>query len=623
MKETRKGKILEKLMSIDTITTNDLAILFQVSSRTIRNDIKSINEDLLPLHAEIELKPNKGAHLSMADPSKLASLLESYQEESMDTNDARIFSIITFFLLSKHTRTTAQMTRAMYLSESQLLLDLKKANRTLMGYQLEIRADGKQGYRLVGREKDKRRYLVDHLKQWQKMQQHVSLSVGSKQHMSKKIEAILAHNSYAINDDMFQYLLSHIMIGLYRFEQGFPIEPKLAQENEFAKEKEMRIAQEIADWMEQEFQCKLPKQEVAYIALQLLAKKQVAVEDNHDEEITAMISTILEVIHQKFSIDFSEDEDLKKSLYLHMMPLMNRMRYDLELRNPLIAEIKMNYPLTYDLAGEVALILHHTYGFKLKEDEIAYLSIHFNLALERYKRKMKKFNVLVVFAEGTSTSKLLEYKFQNIFHEYLNEVTFISVKKVKKEHQKNVDMIISTHDLGAIFPEYIRISPFLNERDQANVFAHFLHDHHDLYLIDCISSHLFFTDIKAESKNEALIKICQRLERIYPDLEHLYDSIMARESLLTTELGNLAAFPHPLNPLGSTTFMSVTILDHPVLWDNQAVQIIFLSTIAKDNDKHLEQFYASFVEIVKDELKITQLLKKRDFSTLLNMVQMG
>lgn len=621
MSELRKGKLLEKLLSMETITTSELAILFQVSSRTIRNDIKEINQDLASYDAWITLTPNKGALLNVKNQAQVRSLIQAYEQATVYTKEQRVSYIITLLMLSKKFVSIAQLAQTLYLSESQLFQELKKVNKELLAYHLEVTSKGKKGLVLTGREKNKRRYLVDQIQQLLKTQKHYLLSDVVRKQLRKGLEKILQEESYDINDDMFDYLILHILITMYRHELGFSMELDFGKETGFQEENEYLIAKEIASFLEKHFQCVLPISEISYITLQLLGKKRYPFDTKSDEEIKAMIETILQVIQQKFTIDFREDEDLKKSLYLHMMPLMNRMRYDLELRNPLIQEIKMNYPLTYDLAGEVALLFNQHYGFKLKEDEIAYLSVHFNLALERYKKKITKQNVLFVLSQGTSTSELLEYKFLNQFQQYLQTVTFCSIKKVDQASIKHHDLIISTHDISYLTKDYLRITPFMNEEDQKNIQAYFLQSQHDLYLIDCISSQLFFTDIHAVSKAEAITNITQRLEALFPDLDHLYDSIMERENLLTTELGNHVAFPHPLNPLGSTTFMSVTILDHPILWDNQSVQVIFLSTIAKENDKRLDYFYASFVEIVKDDRKIAQLLTKKEFSTLVKLIQ--
>lgn len=622
MSEDRKRKLLGKLVSLDTVTTGELATLFHVSSRTIRNDIKEINEDLSYLQVTIQLQPGKGVSLTEQDREKVKKLLENKQkDEGIATQKQRIDFLITKLLFAKTPMTTISICNALYISESQLLLDIKKANHELMGYHLQIITKMKKGIQIQGLEKDKRRYLVDGITSLENSDSYY-LSARMKQKLSKILEDIFQTYEYSMNEMMFDYLLLHIMISLYRYQYGFSIEMKKEICKELAQEKEYVIAVAIVDAIRKEFQCQLNEEEEMYLTLQLLSKKKQKQMSALDDNLEQMIQSILKMIQKKFAIDFCDDEALIQSLYLHMLPMMNRVRYDLRLKNPLISEIKINYPLTYDLAVEVALMLKQKYNFTLAEDEIAYLSIHFNLALERYKRKIKKYNIVLSFPEDTTMSELLEYKFKEAFQSYVQSIKIISPRKLASCDLNDIDFVIGTQKQDVkMRAEYIQISNFLHADDIQKIQMYFEQRNNDLALVDCISSKLFFTDMKADTKTEAMQQICTRLQQVIHTPLGLYESIMERETLLTTELGNLTAFPHPLNPIVETTFMSVTILDKPILWDEHMVQIIFLCAIAKGNEKSLDAFYAAFVDIVKDERKIAQLLMKRNFETLLRMVK--
>lgn len=623
MSEDRKRKLLGKLVSLDTVTTGELATLFHVSSRTIRNDIKEINEDLAKRNLMIHLQPGKGVYLKIEDREKVKKLLHNQQkEEGITTQKQRMEFIISKLLFVKDYVTVTSICNKLYVSESQLLLDIRKANKLLIGYHLEIITKARKGIWLKGLEKDKRRYLVDGINTFEQHENSCFLSSYMKHRMSIILENIFQTCDYSINEAMFDYLLLHIMISLYRFQQGFSIRMKKEMCIELSKEKEYAVAIQISDYISNEFQCMLNEEEIMYLTLQLLSKKKQKQLNALDGNMEQMIQSILKMIQKKFAIDFQDDEELKQSLYLHMLPMMNRVRYDLKLKNPLISEIKINYPLTYDLAVEVALMLKQRFDFKLAEDEIAYLSIHFNLALERYKRKIKKYNIILLLPEDTTMSELLKYKFMEKFHDYVKMIQTISPRKLEEYDLNDIDLMIGTQKPEMkLRADFIQISDFLNEEDNKKIQEFFDHCKNDLALVDCISSKLFFTDIKADTKTEAIQRICSRLEQVIHTPKGLYDSIMEREMLLTTELGNMTAFPHPLSPIVETTFMAVVLLEKPILWDEHMVQIIFLCAIAEGNEKSLDAFYAAFVDIVKDEMKIAQLLMKKDFETLLRMVK--
>lgn len=618
MANQRKAKILKILMKIDVMTTNEMALLFHVSSKTIRNDVKEINEEISPV-GKILPQPGKGMHLEIADREKLLQMIEHYTNEQIYTPEQRVRYIISYLLFEKSSVSSLKLADRLYISGFQLGADIKKANKQLSEYGLEIISKNKRGYSLSGAEKNKRRYLVDWLNQFSEKDPRL-FSENTRNQLRKGMTDIFREMSYTINEEMLEYLLDHIVVSVMRFREGFVLEPDEMLFDELHQAPEYQIAEKIASWILTKFQCTLSSDEIIFLTLQLLSDKEASENAAKDENIQNMIQTTLAVIHQKFGIDFSEDDLLKQSLYLHMLPLMSRIRYDLDIRNPLVSEIKIKYPLTYDLAGEVALLLNQQYQYKLSENELAYLSIHFNLALERHKKKKQKWRILLTTPLGTRNCELMEYKLREYLKEHLSELATLSPRVVPSVDLSSFDLIISTKKLN-IEKNYIYIPSVLDDEHLEQIHQALMHDENELYLINCISSQLFFTDIQGTNKQDILMQICKRLENVIEADGSLYSSVMEREKLLTTEIGNLAAFPHPLSPISTKTFMSVTILDKPVLWDNQLVQVIFLSAIGKDNEKSLHSFYASFASLVKNEMKIAQLLSKRNFETLLSLIQ--
>lgn len=618
MANQRKAKILKMLMKIDVMTTNEMALLFHVSSKTIRNDVKEINEEAASI-GRILPQPGKGMHLEVTDREKLLQMIERYTNEQIYTPEQRVRYIINYLLSEKNSVSSLKLASHLYISNFQLGSDIKRANKQLSEYGLEIISKGKKGYSLSGAERNKRRYLVDDLNQFSGKNTHL-FSESTRNQLRNGITDIFDEVSYTINEEMLEYLMDHIVVSMMRYQEGFFLEADEVLFCELCQMPEYRIAERIASWILTKFQCTFSSEEIVFLTLQLLSNKEASENTAKDEDIQNMIQTTLAAIHQKFGIDFSEDDLLKQSLYLHMLPLMNRIRYDLDIRNPLVSEIKIKYPLTYDLAGEVALLLNQQYQYKLSENELAYLSIHFNLALERYKKKKQKWRILLATPLGTRNCELIEYRLKEYLKEHLSELITLSPRDVPSVDLSSFDLIISTKKLN-IETNYIYIASVLDDEHLKQIHQTLMYDENELYLINCISSQLIFTDIKGTNKKDILMQICKRLKNVVETEGDLYSSVMEREKLLTTEIGNLAAFPHPLNPISTKTFMSVTILDKPVLWDSQLVQVVFLSAIGKDNEKSLNSFYASFAGLVKSEMKIAQLLSKRNFETLLSLIQ--
>ena len=59
-------------------------------------------------------------------------------------------------------------------------------------------------------------------------------------------------------------------------------------------------------------------------------------------------------------------------------------------------------------------------------------------------------------------------------------------------------------------------------------------------------------------------------------------SVFEREEASPTEIGNLVAIPHPIYGDPPESRIAILILDKPIVWEKERVQLVFLISIAKD-----------------------------------------
>lgn len=99
---------------------------------------------------------------------------------------------------------------------------------------------------------------------------------------------------------------------------------------------------------------------------------------------------MLERIKEVFGIEFKDDMYLRKAIGIHLHPMENRLKFNTYLRNPLIEDIKMHYLHAYLMGIEAWSVLDFHEHYVNIEDEIGYIAIHFQYALERRKRNISK-----------------------------------------------------------------------------------------------------------------------------------------------------------------------------------------------------------------------------------------
>ena len=73
-----------------------------------------------------------------------------------------------------------------------------------------------------------------------------------------------------------------------------------------------------------------------------------------------------------------------------MIPLDIRIRYNVLQKNPMLSDIKTNYSLAYLIASEANTVLKTYYNKEISDDEIGFLALLFQIALEENSEEKKK-----------------------------------------------------------------------------------------------------------------------------------------------------------------------------------------------------------------------------------------
>lgn len=103
------------------------------------------------------------------------------------------------------------------------------------------------------------------------------------------------------------------------------------------------------------------------MAIYIKGKSDYENDDYISEEVNTFILHALKEINEKFDIDFRQEIDLRISLALHLMPLLTRIEYNIQNENQLLDQIKQSFPLGFDIAAYMCLLLQNSIDKKLKK----------------------------------------------------------------------------------------------------------------------------------------------------------------------------------------------------------------------------------------------------------------
>ncbi len=167
----------------------------------------------------------------------------------------------------------------------------------------------------------------------------------------------------------------------------------------------------------------------------------------------------------------------------------------------------------------------------------------------------------------------------------------------------------------------LQISHMLSSNDIGNINNFFVAQKESWGLIDILSPEDFMTDIKGENKHEIINAIVLRLKLNHQLQADFYEQTLRREALFSTEIDNKIAFPHPLMQETNETFMSVTILNKPVFWTHDYVQVILIGNVKKGDGAKAQRMYEEFAKLVSNKESILTLIKNPTYQTLVNEIE--
>ena len=140
------------------------------------------------------------------------------------------------------------------------------------------------------------------------------------------------------------------------------------------------------------------------------------------------------------------------------------------------------------------------------------------------------------------------------------------------------------------------------------------------FLMDYYRQDLFFPHLAGRSKEEAISNLCEQVNQVVPLPDGFYESVLQREELARTDFCPLVAFPHAYRVVSEETFVAVGILDEPIHWMKNDVQVLLLISIADKENPDLQKFYMTTTSFMQDTRRIKSLIQYRDFSWFLQLL---
>ncbi|SDC31292.1 lichenan operon transcriptional antiterminator [Pelagirhabdus alkalitolerans] len=627
---TRQQHLLKKLMGEDQpITGSELAKYIQVTSRTVRNDLKEIDHLLKnqDAGASIESIRGQGYQLEVIDESQFKGfikiMLESEESVPVEPED-RVHYLAKRFLLTSNYLKIDDLADELFVSRSTLQNDLKDVKVILKKYNLQLCKRPNYGLVLSGNEKQIR-YAISELlfnrttiTSPESNQEDWLLPVDQMEVIKSIVLNQLKAVELNLSDIALNNLVVHIAIACRRIESGQYVQLMRADEDDIKSKREYKVAQSIIKEIENALSIQFPVVEISYVAMHLLGTKLFLNEENKelkqhlDDSILATVDKMVKRVESQMKLGITEDKELYAGIAIHLKPAIHRYKHQMTIRNPMIEAIKVNYPVAFEAGVTASKVVEEDYGIEVDEHEIGYIALHFGAAIERTKLQTKPKRCLIVCTTGLGSSQLLLYKMKAKFGNQLTIVGTTELHNLSNYNKETIDFIVSTVPLpDSIDIPHVVISTLLGDSEIDDIQDMIDYNYSsivDQYLID----DLIYLNLSFQKPSEVITFLGEELINKGYTEHGLIESVMAREKAASTSYGNLVAIPHPLEAKSDKTFWTVATLKEPIDWCGNPVQFICLLHVADENSQSLEPMYNTLIRFMDNRKLIDELLQTND-----------
>jgi lichenan operon transcriptional antiterminator len=640
MLNVRMNSILRALMVADDVITSEyLANIIQVTSRTIRNSIKELNILLSKHGAEIKSVRGTGYKLKIEDDKTFRNfLLQVSGDDSLKSGNIpnlpedRVQFLIKRLLLTDRYLKLEELADELFISKSSIQNDLREAKKILQQYGIVVEKRPNYGLKLKGDEVKLRFCMSEYIYNREKtdldmFNSRISILTEEELHI---IRAIILDqvriNKISLSDIGLNNLIIHIAIACCRIrsEKYVILNPKEMQE--IIIQKEYIVASEIVQKIKERLTVEFPQSEIAYIAIHLLGIRMIAhlkmteraIRSFVDKEVYQLAKKILETIEQKLMLGIKNDKELFVSMCLHLKPAINRFRFGMNMRNPMLDAIKSNYPIAFQAGILAGICIKEELGYQIGENEVAYLALHIGAAMERVKANNSVKRCLIVCASGVGSARLLYHKLESQFGSRLELAGTTEYYKIKEIPLGSIDFIVSTVPIPDELPvPIIQVNTILGGNDLSKI-EKILGDHSE-QSFDYTRRELVFLQKGFETKEEVLNFLAEELLKQGLVDDHFLPAVLEREAVSPTCFGNLVAIPHPIMPQTEETFWVICTLQKPIDWDDKRVQFVCLLSVRKNSKEDLVNMYSLLIEVVEDTNLVYQLLKCKTYKEFLSV----
>ena len=631
-----------------TITSRDLAAKLKVSDRTVRNDIRILNNELAKYGLKIDTIRGKGILFEMGGASSTLLDYPMSPGNTLQTRADRVNFLVVKLLLSDKGLDLGELEDEMFVSKTTLENDINYVRKFLSSRHPHISLMRSENRISIENDEWKKRLLFTKMiaESWDYhsregvLLQNSPLKIDTIDIIFNHTKRNLKQNNIKLDDyDLITFIFT-IAVAEFRIRTGHPLSelPEMTPDSLKVAVFVSSLLDEIEDLVSVRFDDIERKNIMLSLSFRQIPNLEPVSREEMlqlvDQNALRTVDLFLISLIKEYGIDFSRDDQLYADLAYHIFRLEKRLRYSYERKNPMLPLIKTRFVFFFELAMVIRDCFLEVYGMNINEDEWGFVADYLITSADRSEKTRFPNGIPVAFVSHLSRSnqEMLASQIKAVYGNAIELKGPFSMYEKEKIIGSDPQLILSTIQLEKVRPElssipHMTISTMLKD-EMFITMNRLLRQVNEQMLFPPLpeppqsyfDSRLFFHDLSLPSEEDVISFIAKRIVELQYAPPECVSYAIDREYMSSTAMEYGIAIPRVRTPGSGRTVISVANLKSPMQWGDQKISMVFFLSVA-EKDLHIFGTLLNYLTNVlcrKEQCrKLTQIETFSDLLTLM------
>lgn len=629
----------------DYITAKTLAEQLKVTPKTIYLDIRKIEESCSNLNLYIDRRPNHGLMLigQQKEKQKFKNQIHSTeaQQENELSLESRRLDIFRETLLKGQSISLQDFSEQYFVSKTAILNDLEYFSQFMEQVDVQFVTINKR-IEIIGTESDIQSAIVNylfHLIYENKDQRDVIL----ERHFGKIIYSVIKKiytegnmiDFSRMNDYYEESLFLNLLAFVTRIQNGKHLKNDGSIQLDGSEKESYPLAFDLCSLISQRLEITFENEDIEVLSKLLFAHKAFPIKVEN-QSWGETVDEIIRRLEQTEDIVLDDSFELRSQLLSHLPAMVLRLSKGVKITNPLLQEIKNRHLPLFTASWYILSILESKYHITLNDDEVAFITIFFQMAINK---TIPSHNILVICPYGAASSQFIVRKLRQILPKN-DVITSCRAAKLKEMDLNEINLIVTTTPMHLDEPTpMIQVSPFLNNEDYAKIFKAYakyvfleknrlleslrLHQLELPSLKKYIKGQDLFFRQTLENKEECLDFLISQFEKNGYVKEGFRKSVFEREKIGSTGLENNVALPHAKPELCNQVAIGILTLTHPIKWTKEYdVDMIVLLSVPSEMENEFGDIVLDLYHLIENSSIVAEIKKLKQGDDLISILNL-